>query len=793
MSKLIICRSVISSTIQATLWPTLLRTDTAASRFVQRDVLFLSNLLTAGSLLLLIASIITPLGLNDTIKKDTSAYVNFEYAQDLSAWGFATSPRPIMPFSRHCDNQACPGSSELPMHMNRSTYDLHIPENLTRIFSSGTLNNRTVSGLFDMQYRLWNTAINFDARKPEPYPVGVYRSVDSIFSHNTTKIVEGLVVDTVNGGIGFRNHSIPTGLRNGATWSEDLTWIEPVTECVDTNLSYKVVLNLSDFREQGSLVDKGGFAHLAKDEPHQGRWNDGQDLDLKARAYRAAWHNNVLSMIHFNLTVNGSPWDRPGGVDSHVGKEFGTYNLTIAANDRVRNERLSELLSGMHRIEISALYGKHLGLHREGPISADMFDEAVLKLEETLSFRPDLKGNPFKFLGKWLQTDFLFVRKAHFKPETVCQGIGGYDRAEKLAPHVHCSSLRGIPNWRSVGDPAARHLVSQWERPLYICASGIRASVKKVDFSFNGTSDLENLRVARIEDKIYSDDNAKPLWAVERTGLNVTRANPLWGIVSDEFADAQGVWTYRAEKLWLPAVDKRRNIYEAGDSVAGANAPAGALVSTIEDSTSQSTFARRSLGDFSGSTYVMFRLWQQLSQEASTAPQVIDLIVTNLLASAMVGTKSLVSPAATTSSASSAQWTVLKHVKIVTYNYVYGIPAIIFLALWLSALIIALMSWFRFKLSIDRMRQLLNRTSVGRVVTTIAYPELCDPVAPTSEWVATAGFKNVDLSELSSIGKKRPRSMFDEVDDRSDIALVSRSVSRSVSLREFPFSKRHCS
>ncbi len=45
------------------------------------------------------------------------------------------------------------------------------------------------------------------------------------------------MVDTIRGGIGFRNHTIPTQVYLGAEWDEDLLWIEPVTECVNLNLS----------------------------------------------------------------------------------------------------------------------------------------------------------------------------------------------------------------------------------------------------------------------------------------------------------------------------------------------------------------------------------------------------------------------------------------------------------------------------------------------------------------------------------------------------------------------------
>ncbi len=190
--------------MQGTLWPAILRTDSATSAFVERDVLWLSKSMRVGSLLVLIAGIISPLGLNDVIKPGSRQLVNFEYAKDESSFGLATPLRPSLPFSRRCYHEYCPGSSDVSYSVNNHSYDSHIPANLTRIFSSGILEVSPISGLFDMQYRLWTTKINFDANNGtgEHYPLGTYRTVQSLLHHNTTMVVEGLIVDTTSGGVG---------------------------------------------------------------------------------------------------------------------------------------------------------------------------------------------------------------------------------------------------------------------------------------------------------------------------------------------------------------------------------------------------------------------------------------------------------------------------------------------------------------------------------------------------------------------------------------------------------------
>lgn len=45
----------------------------------------------------------------------------------------------------------------------------------------------------------------------------------------------------------------------------------------------------------------------------------------------------------------------------------------------------------------------------------------------------------------------------------------------------------------------------------------------------------------------------------------------------------------------------------------------------------------------------------------------------------------------------------------------------------------------------SRLRRLLNRVSTGRAITNVIYPDLCEPDAPTKEWVSKAGTVAIDL------------------------------------------------
>jgi hypothetical protein len=41
------------------------------------------------------------------------------------------------------------------------------------------------------------------------YAVGKAATLQSLILNNEVRLVEGLVVDTINGGVGFRNHTVP--------------------------------------------------------------------------------------------------------------------------------------------------------------------------------------------------------------------------------------------------------------------------------------------------------------------------------------------------------------------------------------------------------------------------------------------------------------------------------------------------------------------------------------------------------------------------------------------------------
>ncbi|KAF9469436.1 hypothetical protein BDZ94DRAFT_381931 [Collybia nuda] len=290
--------SVAARQVHTSFWSAIFRTTrTHASARVK----FFSKLSPISALLVAICGIVTPLGLRQgSPTRSHFRTTDASFVKDTSPLGLATSPRQGFKFSRSCGgisrNPICPGNT--PETINRT----EIPPSVFEKFSS------TPHGPFNMEFRRY-----FDEGNKVSAEAGVVQSVilqEGIFA------VEGMVIDmTETPGIGLINHTIP-GLEKGATWSQDVFWLEPATTCVDTNLTIDYIRRDEFGIEEFNLTDRGGFVNLPTEPPvlPQG----GQHINLWEYAYRAAFLVNNLTMMRFNNMSRN---------DSHVGK---TYLLNMS-------------------------------------------------------------------------------------------------------------------------------------------------------------------------------------------------------------------------------------------------------------------------------------------------------------------------------------------------------------------------------------------------------------------------------------------------------------------------------
>jgi hypothetical protein len=310
-------------------------------------------MVTIGSILLIAVGISTPLGLSDQLEMAGEQLVLSMYARDLGPLGAGTPGRTTYDYSRLCfvgvpsncpgvdggylswDDITDPGTNNewieslTTFNKSKNIVDLRIPQNVTEVFTSATANT-TVSSIFDIQYRSYQrdttayTSTDYPLQNNSLYTVGTMQTLQSLILDNKLGLIEGLVVDTINGGVGFRNHTIPVQVGFGSFWQEDLLWIEPVTECVDTNLTIEFdrIFSSTDNprSEQSFLVDNGGIVNLSPNYPFIDQNDTQEDPQLHATAYRAAAFNNALTAAFFNLTEGRKDFGK-----AYLGAK---YNLT---------------------------------------------------------------------------------------------------------------------------------------------------------------------------------------------------------------------------------------------------------------------------------------------------------------------------------------------------------------------------------------------------------------------------------------------------------------------------------
>jgi hypothetical protein len=122
-----------------------------------------------------------------------------------------------------------------------------------------------------------------------------FRNLETMTANDAVEAIEGLIVDTKQGGIGFRNHSAPLPNKLGYGWSEDLLWVQPETRCVNTNLTYSYTLFERSI--DAHITDPGGFVNLDHEYPRTRTRVPQSDFNLYDSAYKATWVSNVWSIL----------------------------------------------------------------------------------------------------------------------------------------------------------------------------------------------------------------------------------------------------------------------------------------------------------------------------------------------------------------------------------------------------------------------------------------------------------------------------------------------------------------
>lgn len=275
-------------------------------------------------ILLIIAGIVTPLGLSNDGIAAVERSVPFAYAPDTSDFGRASVPKLEYSFNRACGYNTwipCPGSYVpqvlVPAEGNRTNSSLSyayantsIAENITKTFSTGTADRgNTISGVFDIRFRhfsqVQDASGSIDSSRPRTQGALIYGQ--SFISERRLQAIDGLVIDTLQGGVGFRNHTAPIGVSQTTSWTEDLLWVEPITSCVNLNLSIEFQLDhWGTTVVESFLIDDSGFNSHPLAGARYENPKSQDNPDLFGRALYTAVNGNALLAHHLNISWENS-------------------------------------------------------------------------------------------------------------------------------------------------------------------------------------------------------------------------------------------------------------------------------------------------------------------------------------------------------------------------------------------------------------------------------------------------------------------------------------------------------
>ncbi|KAG2186747.1 hypothetical protein INT44_002973 [Umbelopsis vinacea] len=474
-------------------WPTILSTDVSNADHVGKRVKLISTLSTITMMLATIAGVITPLGLLPAFRQD-AAKVDLYPVNDNKILYIPMTPRTNYSETRSCSGylfQAapCPGQTLVNVTgLGALQTDLHIPQNITTTFTS-----TPYSSPFDLQYRryvLSNSDYNVSGLFPRPQ----LSIANSVILRNQLYATSGLIVDTTDTpGIGIGNVQIPI-LPHGATWKQEVMWIEPVTSCVDMKFSLNYQLDATatinsvfpSASSNISIVDNGGFSNLNLTYPVIGR--NGQEVTMEDRANKLAFLSLAHIMDQWNIskttTALGKRWPitQTGGIILH---QIGYYPSSAVAS----------------------LYP---------------FNSSIAPQNNTDNY------------------------------SSLCAGFFGGDDANITNTAVKCAILVGGPSRTDGGDPRIDEAFSSWQQPVYACASTVRAKLQTLTIAFNssaasGSFDLSDLTLTR------QDSSTSLTWGVEKTGLPIAGVDPYWGPVADQYQNDPSLFTLQSNALYLPA------------------------------------------------------------------------------------------------------------------------------------------------------------------------------------------------------------------------------------------------
>ncbi|KAG2184425.1 hypothetical protein INT43_000334 [Umbelopsis isabellina] len=539
---------------------------------------------------------------------------------------------------------------------------------------TSTFNSTDYQSPFNIQYRRYTTQVQGGVNNNQPMTIGALNKMQSFILGDDLIAVEGAIVDTTNNpGIGLMQHSFPNE-EGESSWSREILWLEPESACVDTNLTvrYQISSDLK-FITNGSTVIVDNGGIADLTTIQPSPYKDNNTfIDLAYHAYTGAVWSNLATMRAFNTTRN----------TSQIGKTYQIYPNTLTSP-----------------------FPGQLGFL-------------------PLNFIP-LIANANATGTVWDVSNYI---------DAYCRGYNATDIQDGTKPLIGCALMLGSP--RQLNSSTIPVLVANttFEQPIYSCASAIRASIQQVNFTMtqpiNNSTGFTSLKISR------QITNTSTLWAVEKTGMNISSASPYWGPVDPSHTNDPNLIIGEGNFMYLPPGSSDYGYSMFGEvpvtpsDSQGCSVP-GRIFSVLKygwhDVAISSSFDVSGKGD-----YNLNKLWQNLTASPQNASKVIKLVWTDFMANNVIGTGFL--PTATISPRGQS----------VSYNLLYAIPAFVTLALWLPTIVFALVLLFTKRVTLHELKNAINQTSIGRSVVNMINPT-SDSLAKTKKWIENDGQSKIGI------------------------------------------------
>jgi len=312
--------------------------------------------------------------------------------------------------------------------------------------------------------------------------------------------------------------------------------------------------------------------------------------------------------------------------------------------------------------------------------------------------------------------------------------------------------MNGIPR-PVVLSTAENQYGSTLRQRTYTCASSVKAMIKTVEFiTSNSTTTLNNVNISRIVDKNYTSQADEPLWGVENVAqfqnTNVSNIHLLWGLVNNSYINDSEISTIRGKALYLPVSYFNSDMSTFRDNLAAASVFTAAWNTVYEESAWIAGVAAGGSPSYSGDIqYSLYLKWRDLSQTESGAANILNLIWTDLVASAVVGTKTgFENNTSVTNSSTLGQRAVNRHHSVVVYdNLLFAIPAFVTLFLWTILFVAAMILLITRKVTCRMLLHYMNQTSLGRAVYDAEHPNREMAISSSTVWTKEVGNKQIGI------------------------------------------------